>query len=266
MTWIVGTPLPFGYSVLVSDICVTFNDISGQQKYIDCLQKIYPIGRFVIGGFSGSVEIGFRMLGVLSKELSNLPKDSAWDIDIISNNWWPRLAKHIFENSENSERTLGCEIILASVHPTKNRGDAPWPWSDVHTFSAPNFSPRKAKAMKVLTIGSGSAVKVYMDALRKLCDDFDFMKAAMLGKTGQADVLADLIDKLVKKSPTKGISSLIQVGVVMKELYEIRDHEYTEYSKDGEKKIKFPNNIARSYTEFKTLSMNLNRNFRSAIC
>jgi len=263
MTWIVGTALPFGYSVLVSDICVTYIDNTGERRYIDCLQKIYPIGRFVIGGFSGSVEIGFRLLGVLSKELSNVPNDSAWDVDLISNTWWPRLAKRIFKNSDSSERTLGSEIILASVHPTKNRGDAPWPWSDVHAFSAPNFTPRKANTMEVLAIGSGSTVSVYMDNLRKLCEDFDFMKAAMLGKTGQADVLTNFIDTLVKETPQKGISSLFQIGIVMKGLCEIRDFEYTEYSRNGEKKIKFPSNIARRYPEFKNL---LKRNFKSAIC
>jgi len=59
MTWIVGTASLFGNSILVSDICVTFTDNSGQQKHVDCIQKIYPLGQFVLGGFSGSVKIGF---------------------------------------------------------------------------------------------------------------------------------------------------------------------------------------------------------------
>ena len=266
MTWIVGTALPFGYSTLVSDICVTFTDNSGKQKYVDCLQKIYPIGSYVLGGFSGSVEIGFRLLRTLWRELSKVPNDSAWDVDIISNTWWPRLAKRIFKNSKDLERNLGSEIILASVHPNKYRGNAPWPYSDVHIFSAPDFSPRKAKAMEVLAIGSGSGVSIYMDALRRLCGDFDFMKAAMLGKTGQADMLANYINQLVEKSPTKGVSSLFQVGVVMKEQYLIHDCEYTVYSKDGERKIRFPKNIARNYKEFKVLTKSLSKNFESAIC
>lgn len=38
MTWIVGMPTLFGYSIGISDIRVTVNDHS---EY-DCLQKIYP--------------------------------------------------------------------------------------------------------------------------------------------------------------------------------------------------------------------------------
>jgi hypothetical protein len=46
----------FGYGFGLSDIRVTLGD--GSE--VDCLQKIYPVARWVAAGFSGSVKIGFR--------------------------------------------------------------------------------------------------------------------------------------------------------------------------------------------------------------
>src|SRR2546425_4363490 len=117
MTWIIGIAPPFGYSILVSDICVTFADSQGKRTYQDCLQKLYPLGHFILGGFAGSVKIGFRLLGRLQLDLSQLGDDEAWNLDIISNTWWPRLARRIFKESEEEEKKLGGQVILAAAHP-----------------------------------------------------------------------------------------------------------------------------------------------------
>ncbi|WP_260736442.1 hypothetical protein [Tunturiibacter lichenicola] len=57
MTWVVGIPTTFGYAFGISDVRVTLGD----KTEIDCLQKIYPIGRYVAAAFAGSVKIGFAM-------------------------------------------------------------------------------------------------------------------------------------------------------------------------------------------------------------
>jgi len=265
MTWIVGTASLFGNSILVSDISVTFTDNYGQQKHVDCLQKIYPLGRFILGGFSGSIKIGFGLLTILSLQLRNIPDDNAWVVDIISHTWLPRLLRRFFKESEESEKALGSQLILASVHPTKNRA-ASWPWSYVHTFSAPDFEPCKADAREVLAIGKGSKKDVYMEALKKLCSSFDLMQGILMGESGQAQLLAHSINKIVLDSPTEGISTLFQIGLVMKNRYSIHDHEYRTYSKNGEKKeIKFPK-IARTYREFETLSKDIIGDFKTALC
>ena len=62
MTWVVGTPTMFGYAFGISDVRVT---LGGTE--IDCLQKIYPVGRWVAAAFAGSVKIGFAMIDMLSK-------------------------------------------------------------------------------------------------------------------------------------------------------------------------------------------------------
>jgi len=67
MTWIVGTGTMFGHAVLASDIHATLKYGKGEEHYIDCLQKIYPLGKFVVGGFAGSVKIGFSIISSLHR-------------------------------------------------------------------------------------------------------------------------------------------------------------------------------------------------------
>ena len=122
MTWIVGTPTLFGRAILVSDIRVTFSKLDGTSGFADCLQKIYPIGKSQLGGFSGSVNIGFKIIAQLALDSSKLSRDEDWIVDIIANTWFPRIARRIFNNSIDAEKQLGCSIILASAHPSKNLG------------------------------------------------------------------------------------------------------------------------------------------------
>jgi len=70
MTWVLGTNTPFGYAVGLSDIRVTVAD-----QQFDCLQKVYPISRFVAAGFAGSVAIGFEMVSELQRWLGPIPAD-----------------------------------------------------------------------------------------------------------------------------------------------------------------------------------------------
>lgn len=65
MTWIVGMPTMWGYSIGISDIRVTLADDSEH----DCLQKIYPIAQSITLGFAGSVRIGFQMIAAMRQWL-----------------------------------------------------------------------------------------------------------------------------------------------------------------------------------------------------
>ena len=56
MTWVVGMPTMFGYGIGISDVRITLAD--GSER--DCLQKIYPVGRFLAMGLAGFVPIGVR--------------------------------------------------------------------------------------------------------------------------------------------------------------------------------------------------------------
>jgi hypothetical protein len=266
MTWIVGTAPPFGSAILVSDICVTFTGHDGSLDYRDCLQKIYLLGPFVLGGFAGSVKIGFALLARLQHEFTKVPQGHAWNVDVIAHTWWPRLSRRIFASAPEGERALGAAVILASVHPHRNRGDAPWPWTDIHTFKSPNFGPNKAEPFEAVAIGKGEAVSSWMEEIQRFCSDLNFMQFAVDGEGVQAGVLAHHISSLSAESPTSGISSLFQIGIVTRGGYIIHDHEHTILESDGRQiEFKFPS-IAKGYKEFRELCQQFNRQVEEAIC
>ncbi len=266
MTWIIGTAPAFGFSILVSDICVTFTRPDGSEQRADCLQKIYPLGRFVLGGFSGSVQIGFHILATLHMEFSKIPEGQAWNIDVAVHTWLPRLARRAFWTAPAPQQALGSSIILASAHPTRNRGDAPWPWTDIYVFSRPNFEPVKAASLEVVAIGSGAAIDSYMDALRASCADFSFTQAAVVGEGAQAMMMAHRVSRLIAEGPAPGISTLFQIGLVTRGQYGIHDYEYTVHEADGTQvEFKFPP-MARSWREFEILCRQSSWVAEEAIC
>lgn len=248
MTWVVGTPTLFGYAILVSDIRVTFSAANGQKHYLDCLQKIYPVSKSMLGGFAGSVKIGFRMLAQLQYESAKVPPDSDWVLDIIANTWWPRLARSIFRGSETAERDLGSQVILAAAHPSKNMGNAPWPQTNVYSFLSPNFEPKKASYRQVLSIGSSD--KRYVEAIDRLVSDFAFMQASVAGEFGTGSMLAHAIKREIAEAPLPGISSVFQVGTVSRKKCAINKFIEGRVTNSGEsEEDRFPS-LACSYDEF----------------
>ena len=266
MTWIVGIAPPLGFAILVSDICVARTARDGQKHYADCLQKIYPLGSFLLGGFAGSVKTGFRIIEALQREFKKAPNGSAWNVDMISNTWLPRVIRREFRTAAQPEQALGSSIILASAHPTRNRGDAPWPWTDVHVFSHPNFTPQKAGTLEVVAIGKGAGVRTYMDALTATCSDFSFMQAAVGGISSQAMVLAHRISRVVASGPIPGVSEFFQMGLIKRGESAIANHEYTVSNPDGTQvNHRFPP-VARSWAEFERLCKRSSCEAREAVC
>jgi len=219
MTWIVGTPTVFGYAILVSDVQVTFTTRSGQQQFLDCLQKIYPVSKSMLGGFAGSVKIGFRILSELQYESSKLGDDQDWDLETIANSWWPMVAKEVFGKSEAKERDLGSQVILAAAHPSQNNGA--WPQTDVYSFSSPDFKPVKANYRQVASIGLPNAR--YVEAINKVVCNFTFMQSSMAEKFGPGSMLAFALGRELENFPLEGVSSFFQVGIASRAKTEINN-------------------------------------------
>ncbi len=266
MTWIIGSAALFGSAILVSDVCVTFTNKDGTERHIDCLQKIYPLGRSVFGGFSGSVRIGFDILETLKRDFSNSPPGAALNMNIAAHTWLSRVIQRIFRNAPEDEQELRSSIILASAHPTKNRGDTPWPSTDIHIFSSPNFVPVVAAPLEMVSIGKGNAVSAYMDAIRALSTDSGFLKTSMDNQDGQASLLAHMVSTTIDNGPVPGISTMFQFGVITRGTYTIHNHEYTAHQRSGQKIERTFPRIDRGRDEFETLSQELLCNAESAKC
>lgn len=261
MTWIVGANSLFGMCFLVSDIQITFSFPNGEKKYVDCCQKIYPIGQFVGAGFAGSVRIGFSMIETLRRELFLQDKRNAWDLDLIANDWLPEVLKDVFDNAEPFEKNQMSQIIMAGASPTKNRGEASMPWTEVYIFLSPNFYPVKAQQTEAISIGSGNMVTLYRDKLRDTVsyENETFHQMAVGDMKKQGRYIAHNLDNMVREQPVAGISPLFQVMSITRGEIHMCNHEYEKFGSGGSTtKIKFPPQLACSYSSFLKFCENQN--------
>jgi hypothetical protein len=112
MTWVIGASSVFGYGVMMSDVRVTFGD--GSER--DLVKKAYPVGRFIVAGFAGSIRIGFQMIESL-KEFLVPPSNAgpgAWRPEWIAEHWKP-IAGQIFATAHPQEQAARCQILLVGV-------------------------------------------------------------------------------------------------------------------------------------------------------
>ena len=266
MTWVVGCNSIFGHSYLVSDVCVTFTLSSGEKRYLDCLQKVYPLGKFIIGGFAGSVQIGLSIFANLQLEFSNVTEGNAWDLGIVVNTWFPRLVRRIFKKCPNNEQKLGSQILLAAAHPHKNRGESPWAITDLFQFDSPDFSPQKAKPDDVFSIGSGSNVLTYVDAIKQSRDHFSFHESIIGGELSQSNHFATGVERAVKANPTLGVSNFFQIAIVSRGKIIIKNHEYDIIKSNRERiEVRCPL-IAKNMEEFLGIVKQNGMQVEVAIC
>jgi hypothetical protein len=204
MTWIVGMPTMFGYSIGISDIRVTLSD--GSEH--DCLQKIYPVTNSIAVGFAGSVRIGFMMAEAMSRWLRCDEPDGFWQPLEVAEQW-PEIAKKIFQSALPEEQGLQCALILLSTDPVTRNG--PGPQTYVHTFHSPDFEPLKAETQKTAGIGSGAFIAEHRQHLDELSENHERrfnlmrMEAGMPG--GMGSHLGYQLTDLLKRTTPNGISS-----------------------------------------------------------
>lgn len=248
MTWVIGIAPTAGQGIMVSDIRVTFK--SGNVPFLDCLQKIHYIGRFAVAGFAGSVKIGFRQIDMMKFEFSKVEADKAWDIE-AANAWWlPRLMRRIFARSERREKDAGSALLIVAAHPNKNMLGLPMPLIQVFKYEAPKYVPQMADLNVPMSIGSGSAIDAYSEALTALTNRTDFITLLNLGSQAQALALHLQFQESLKKHPSVGISSATQIAFVTHKPSNIFDLQLSTYEEDGKETTKpFPK-TADTYRDF----------------
>ena len=253
MTWVVGASSIFGYGIILSDVRVTFAD----KSQADLVKKAYPLGRFIIGGFSGSIKIGFTLLDSLRSSLQPPPDadpNGAWNPSVVANSWGPEWAAPAFAASEEIERKLGCTILLVGLSEGRELSERRREITRVHIMrlSSPDFRPGHMRRwFTVCHIGRGSKVKLY----KELMDSFfktrsSAIQAEQGGPSLWATVLASTMGQLAERHPTAGISphvhALICQAPNMIELVNDR----TSVSAEGVRtEFKMPK-VATTYQEF----------------
>lgn len=209
MTWVIGRAGPFGYAVGLSDIRITLSD--GTE--LDCLQKIYKIGNQMVLGFAGSVAIGMEVVTQLSEGLHLATSDGVWDPRYVAT-MLPIGTRELFNSFDDQEKELGCGLLLLGAHPKENDGAAPWAKCFAYRFRAPEFRPMVSNGAEIVSIGSGSNVNQYADALGKLSNDYEMFNLET-GFTGGAGLgLMMSVSSVLNNLSVPGISPHLHICVV----------------------------------------------------
>ena len=244
MTWVVGAA-SLGYAVGISDVRVTFK--GGLEK--DCLQKLYPVSRFIAIGFAGSVKIGFAMVEALAILLREPAHGTAWIPDEVAD-CFSDAAKMVFENYPDEKKSRS-HLMLLGAHPVNDSipGNA---ICSVHVLKSPDFVPELAPVGEVVSIGSGGIVASYAATLKSFTTDpLSLMKMLQAGPTMGALPLIHATQATVERNPTPGISPHMHVCTVRRAFMQVSPNDEDRYLPSGEKiEIRMPP-VATTWSEFK---------------
>lgn len=260
MTWVIGMPTYFGYCAGFADIQVTFRDKSTK----DCLRKLYPVGRCVALGFSGSVAIGFKMVETLTHYLSDIPPHMGWNpTEVVK--WWQLDAQDVFRSFSDDEKRVGCNLMLFGVHPGKKENQLA-NIGELYRLHGPTFTPRRAKMFQILAIGSGNDVATYSKTLRQLSRYPDGIMQIEVGNPGgMASALSHHITKVLEQSPAKGISSHLHVCRVWSDRIEMGTNDRRYIGEPRESDFLMPR-VVNSYAEFQKLAASQGVSAEGARC
>jgi hypothetical protein len=257
VTWVIGASSIFGYGAMISDVRVTFSD--GREA--DLVQKAYGLGPFIVGGFAGSINIGFQMLESLSRLLvvpADAPQPGAWEPDTVAESWQPTAAK-IFAAADKREQAgqshimlvgISHEIDAKTVHlPNVVQG----PRAFIIRMVSPNFEPEITRQkLSVGHIGSGSAVLRYTELMKSHFDvGSDTLKAEMGAPGMWPRMLGHSVMRVVEDHPVDGISPHVHILVCRSgEIFMMHNDSRKFPPGDAEPiEFKMPP-VARSYAEF----------------
>jgi hypothetical protein len=245
MTWIVGANTFFGYGVAVSDICVTTD---GGVRH-DLLRKVYPVGRFLVAGFAGSVRIGFDMIEDLKSclQMHEGEEELCWQPEWVAENWPPR-ARRVFSQQNRAEQQCGSEVILLGMEPSESamRGGNPV----MATFCEPDFEPSiTTKTNEIASIGSGAGQQEAMELLSATLKDHELMKAEVNNYGGFGKLIGSSMTRMLFFDPPNGISRHLHICTVGVDRIELVTNDTIRWPKDAEPQTLRMPKVANSYTE-----------------
>ncbi len=247
MTWVIGTS-GLGYAMTVSDVQVTWKTTNNT---LDCLQKVYPIGRYMAAGFAGSVKLGLKMIGDLQSYLHIPPNQEGCWVPGITFNTWRRQARRLFLQEPKTIQDLGCDLLIASVFWMEEWGESPFPKTTVGIMRSPEFIPEWAKYKDCASIGSGNRIEEYRKHLAGIAKEpmnLWQMEVGMPG--GAAGMLGFTTGQLVEAHPTAGISSHMHICQVRWNSIEISTNDWTTVDPQGRRTEHKMPPVAKNWKEF----------------
>lgn len=249
MTWIIGCPTIFGYGFLISDVRVT---LDGKPSRVS-IQKVHPVGHFLMAGFSGSVEFGFFIVAALQKSIAA----HGPGVTVQPGKFYFSVYRHIrrsFEECSPNVKALGSQIILMGASPALDNGI---PGQAVVTGailrSRDGFVPRILRATvppyTIDSIGNGRAVQPYADALERQAKNTDIILGTPV-PGAYSYMFAYPLRLAIQENPDPSVSDYLQIMEVSRAGFRLNDTAGKLYPPDGDPiEVKVPP-LARSWEEF----------------
>lgn len=266
MTWVIGSPTMFGYSVCIADVQASWVSNGRIQKTKDCVQKLHPISRFFTVGFSGSIYMGYEVVSALQGWFNPVQPQGAWIPEYAATKI-TKIARRVFKVQTDEVKKLGLSLLMASVSPKKDDGIPGEAMTQCYIIRSPCFAPEPIQWGFFGSIGSGSDVGIYKDNLNKLNEKpmSPLMQMEVGNPKGYAAALMSNISLTVRNNPTTGISRHFQVAVVERGQIYVVNNDYTaNVGEVNEEKIVMPK-LAKNLVEFKKMSANESLDFLTAI-
>ena len=257
MTWIVAKKFVSGYAAMFSDVQVTWGSGSRREN---CLRKVYAMAPNIACGFSGSVEVGFKLLADMRmfavEKMKNeefiLPRSFAFD--------WYRRGKRIYSDLPDSNRQLGCSLILAGCSPLEIAGEnTNLRRSDIIIMrSGDGFTPKMKNTWEAVSIGSGSTKKKYMSFLKGMNEERNSvsMENADIQPGRAGETMALLASVMMKDNVEAGVSPYVHCTLVS--AFGVQSFPLNFSTFQGEKEIKHQvPKVAETYSDFKAFEKSI---------
>lgn len=252
MTWVMAQPTIFGQVICLSDIQVTFTDLqTGEETYLDCVQKSYAMDKNIIAGFAGNVLGGFAMLSSLSKAIKANKKDpnELFEPEFLINEW-SKIAKSNFARLIPEAKDGDVHILIGGISHTVDVGIPGMGKPTVAILKSPDFVPEYTEIGKWASIGSGASEQKYRDLLDKATGD-PYHPLMQHGEEMYSQSVSIYLSyEIQKMEPTPGISQHYHLGRLTRASATQGTSDHKEYPATGEEvEIKMPN-VAHSLDEF----------------
>ncbi|TSC79129.1 MAG: Uncharacterized protein G01um101425_766 [Candidatus Peregrinibacteria bacterium Gr01-1014_25] len=254
MTWVIGTPITFGYSLLIGDIRVTMPE----GKTFDGVRKVAGICNGLLGGFAGNIFQGLAIMEHFAA-VAKLPDGHAWLPEHLIEKC-PPIMRKIYEDTERlvKKEYAGVQIMLAGIHPTANvPKDTSWPLPYCYIFRSPYFVPEEVPRGTVQSIGSGSAVEEYVSELENLSDFkrvMGLMKFEAGDPGGFGKILSHIIGGVAGRQLVPGISPHLHICMVSRNEMNERTNDRVHFGANQEEiKFSMPP-VAHSWEEFQSMT------------
>lgn len=244
-----------GYAITVSDIQITLPD----GRAFDIVRKTFPIGEGIIGGFAGSVYVGFQLLSSLSGFLRETSLGA--DPSSVAKQWAP-IARKVFDRCPDNQQGLGSEFIIVGPHPEEDLGIPARAMPYLCSFSAPYFEPDITRGgNSAISIGRGAIIPEYVEAIKDLLDPHGNKAGSLrleIGNTGGwASGINTAISLLLERHPAEGISSHVHTHLAAREGWKVMtSSRRMNVGTREETRIKMPP-VAQSWAELMSMAERL---------